>query len=210
LSFERQVNNILRKKCDQLNEELKQTQAAAAMDRRKYQQLKAALANAIVPDDSEVDAETGRDPNHMFSHAGCGYSDTELTRTIYNHITSVMGHIQSLVGDDALKALQLSDRVKQRARGGLTAAQDPDGSNLEPKYVRMCVGVFESLQGFLKDLQAQYTTKAPSKVKAIMQTIVTAIMADYDATSQRYLAQHLELSTDWLVDGEARAATLYD
>ena len=206
-TFEQQLNGILRRKCEVLQRELSKSQAEHAALHRKHQQLQASVANALHPDRLEINAEQGV-AAQMFPQLGSGYSEIELTRTIYNHITAVMSSIQSVVGDDAIKALQLADRVQQRARGQLGQHQgqeEPDS-----KYVQMCVGVFESLQGFLKDLQDQYTTKAPAQVKSIMQTVVTAIMADYDATSQRYLAEKLELNRDWLVNGEARAATFYE
>ena len=44
----------------------------------------------------------------------------------------------------------------------------------------------------------------------MMQTIVTAIMSHFDASSRRYLAEKLELDRSWLAAGKARAMRFYE
>ena len=92
------------------------------------------------------------------SETGIGYSDKEMSRTIFNHVNSVMDLVHKLVKDDAVKAVQLADRVQQCARArGISVAPEFDD-----KYTGMCVGVFESIKDFLGDLSSRYKTKAPN------------------------------------------------
>ena len=74
----------------------------------------------------------------------------------------------------------------------------------------MCINAFDSIKFFLKDLASQYHTKAPNDVRRVMQTVVTALMSNFDATSHHYLASHLELDRSWLASGKARAMTFYE
>ena len=116
-----------------------------------------------------------------------------------------MSTVHKVTGGDAIKSLQLSDRVQQRSRG-----QVATGDMHDQKHVDMCMNVFDSLKGFLSDLSSRYRTKAPNDVRHVMQTVVTAIMAHFDSTSQRYLAKKLQIDRAWLSNGKARALSFYE
>ena len=151
-----------------------------------------------------ADAE-GRQATKLFPETcGVGYSNTEMSKTVFNHINSVMDLVHKLVKDDAMKAVQLADRVQQRARDISIAPE------FDEKYTNLCIGVFESIKDFLHDLSSRYKTKAPNDVRHVIQTIVTAIMSHFDASSQRYLAEKLEVDRSWLAAGKARAMSFYE
>ena len=208
-----QLNRILSQKCDRLTSELARAKAELTQEKRKHQHAKAVIADQVLPDKCQVDGR-GFKGKKLFSILGSGYTPTDLKKTIYNHVSKIMDDIQSLVKDDALKAMQLADRVQQRTRGQLPSSADrhqlEETNDLDPRYVQLCVQTFESLKQFLKDLQGTYKTKAPSGVKSIMQTVVTAVMSNFDPDLQSYLAQHLDLNSQWLDNGKVRAMTFYE
>ena len=204
-SLERQLIGILSNKCAMLEKELLKSQTHIEQLKGQCEHMAAMLANQAFP---EAPANSNHHPaaTNLFQNAvGAGYSEKELSRTIFNHINSVMATVHKLVGDDAVKALQLSDRVQQRARGQVAV-----GSFHDHKYTGMCVNVFQSIKSFLNGLSSRYNTKAPNGVRRIMQTVVTALMSHFDATSQRYLADKLELDRSWLSAGKARAMSFYE
>jgi hypothetical protein len=213
-SVEKQMMGTLRKKCQIFEKDLiiasKQIAKLQAKNdemRDRNEQLAATIVNWEFPEASTRASSDkgGRPATSFFDTVGSGYSEKELSRTVFNHVNAVMLKIRNLVGDDAVKALQLSDMLQQRARGQLHTQDAHDH-----KYMQMCTGVFESLKMFLNDLQAQYKTKAPNDIRRVMQTVVTAIMSHFDNTSQRYLVSKLELDRSWLTAGKARALSFYE
>ena len=208
-SMERQMLDILSKKCSHLTADLAAAQGDCRKLERRCEKLAGRIANGAIPEPFTTNREKGGCSGiDMFGDSECtGYSKKELKKTIFNHVNAVMSTVHGLTGGDAIKALQLSDRVQQRARGQL-----PDRSAHDKKYVDnvMCVGVFESLKDFLNELSSRYKTKAPNDVRHVMQTIVTAIMAHFDSSSQQYLATKLEINKAWLSGGKARALTFHE
>jgi hypothetical protein len=173
------------------------------------QQIKAVIADVLHPNlcltRTDKGGRSAAAASKQGAVIGTGYSKTELSSTIFNHVNKVMECVHKLVGDDAVKAPQLSDRVQQRARGTIN-----DESIHDKKYTKMCVGVFESVKSFLHELSSRYKTKAPNDVRHVMQTVITALMSHFDVTSHRYLARKLDIDRKWLVDGAARALTFYE
>ena len=213
-SIERQMVEILRKKCDDLEKDLlHSSKLQGKLQKRcdelqaKNGQLAAAMANELFSEPSTITnhEKGGRPANSFFDAVGVGYSDKELSGTVFNHVNTVMKTIRGLVGDDAVKALQLSDKLQQRARGQIHTEDIH-----ERKYTQMCIGVFRSIKTFLNDLQQQYNTKAPNDVRRVMQTVVTAFMSHFDSTSHRYLAEKLQLDRSWLAAGKVRALSFYE
>ena len=206
-SFERQLVDMLSSKCTHLEQELVKSQEQREQLQGQCEQLAAVLANRVHPNSTAgLSQRTAHNAENLFQDAiGVGYSDKELSRTIFNHINTVMATVRGVVGGDAIKALQLCDRVQLRARG-LVPTEDAH----DQKYANMCINVFQSIKTFLHDLSARYKTKAPKDVKRVMQTVVTALMSHFDGSSQRYLAEQLGLDRSWLTAGKARALSFYE
>ena len=204
-SLKQQMCDTLQTKCKKLEDKLASLQTTNARLATRCERLAAQAANGRLPILCRTADAEGAKATNMFSETvGIGYSDKEMSRTVFNHVNSVMDLVHKLVKDDAVKAVQLADRVQQRARGISVAPEFDD------KYIGVCVAVFESIKDFLGDLSSRYKTKAPNDVRHIMQTIVTAIMSHFDASSQRYLAEKLELDRSWLAAGKARAMSFYE
>ena len=60
-------------------------------------------------------------------------------------MNAVMANVHGLVGGDPVKALQLSDRLQQHARGQV--AHDSASAH-DQKHIGMCVNVSDSLKHF--------------------------------------------------------------
>ena len=66
-----------------------------------------------------------------------------------------MATIRDVVGDGALRAMQLSDRVQQRSRGQVDSNDQHD-----PEYVEMRISAFGSITFFLKDIASHVPHKS--------------------------------------------------
>jgi hypothetical protein len=207
-SMQSQVIDMLNRKCAKLEAALAASEQLGKETTERCEQLAAIASSGAFPRPFITDKSrgSGRAPTNLFSSTvGVGYAEKDLSHTTFNHVNSVMATIRKLVGDDAVKALQLSDRIQQRARGQVGTCNANDR-----KYFGMCIGVFNSIKSFLQELSSQYNTKAPNDVRRVMQTVVTALMSNFDKTSHCYLASHLELDHSWLPAGKARALTFYE
>ena len=67
------------------------------------------MSNQAFPESFVADKSRGGNaPAKLFGSAvGVGYSKKDLSHTIFNHINKIMATIREVVGDDAVKAMQL-------------------------------------------------------------------------------------------------------
>lgn len=178
-SLDRQLVELLSTKCSKLEEALSSSQKHANRLQESCEQLASVLANQAFPKSTADQSHhsTPANAENLFRDAvGVGYSDVELSRTIFNHINTVMALVRKVVGEDAIKALQLCDRLQLRARGQVTSADVND-----PKYAAMCINVFESIKIFLKDLSGSYKTKALHTGHRSASPLCLTTLPDYSA-----------------------------
>ena len=195
--------DYLSARCNSLEEELAQCveeRDTAMGERDCLLKFQASVCDEVHPKPFETNESQRRQVLHDL--VGDGYSQSELSSDIFRHITAVMQVIERKVGADPVKKMQLADRIAQRARGR--------EATIDKQYHNMCQGIFKSLKQFLGDLTDTYKTRPTNQVRQIMQTVVTAMMADCDHSSQRYLAEQLEIDRHWLRDGKARAMTFHE